>query len=43
VVAQLHAEATARGVTVLVADDDVAFVEPLVDRVVELSALEAAS
>jgi ABC-type ATPase involved in cell division len=43
VVAALHAQAHARGVTVLVADDDVEFVAPLVDRVVELTALEAAS
>ncbi|MGH1346779.1 MAG: hypothetical protein ACRBN8_34750 [Nannocystales bacterium] len=43
IVARLHAQAQARGVTVLVADDDIEFVEPLVDRVVELAALEAAS
>lgn len=43
IVAELHAQAHARGVTVLVADDDIAFVEPLVDRVIELRALEAAS
>lgn len=43
IVAGLHAQAHARGVTVLVADDDIEFVEPLVDRVVELRALEAAS
>ncbi len=43
VVAGLHAQARARGVTVLVADDDVEFVAPLVDRVVEIQALEAAS
>ena len=43
VVAALHAQAHARGVTVLLADDDIDFVTPLVDRVVELSALEVAS
>jgi len=43
VVAELHAAAHRRGTTVLVADDDIEFVTPLVDRVVELSALEAAS
>ncbi len=43
IVAALHARAQARGVTVLVADDDIEFVEPLVDRVIELRALEVAS
>ncbi|MBV1861432.1 MAG: hypothetical protein KUG77_23635, partial [Nannocystaceae bacterium] len=43
IVASLHALARARGVTVLVADDDIEFVEPLVDRVIELRALEVAS
>lgn len=36
-VAELHAQAQARGVTVLVADDDVDFVAPMVDRVVEIA------
>jgi ABC-type methionine transport system ATPase subunit len=43
VVAALHAQAEARGITVLVADDDIDFVRPLVHRVVELTAMEAAS
>ena len=43
IVAELHAQARARGVTVLVADDDIEFVRPLVDRVIELRELEAAS
>ncbi|MCR9164979.1 MAG: ATP-binding cassette domain-containing protein [Nannocystaceae bacterium] len=43
VVAALHDEAEARGIAVLIADDDVEFVTPLVHRVVELDALEAAS
>ncbi len=43
IVTKLHAQAHARGVTVLVADDDIEFVEPLVDRIIELTALEAAS
>ncbi len=43
IVADLHAQAQARGVTVLVADDDIEFVDPLVDRVIELQALGAAS
>ena len=43
IVAELHAQARARSVTVLVADDDIEFVEPLVDRIIELQALEVAS
>ena len=37
IVADLHAQAQTRGVTVLVADDDVDFVTPMVDRVVEIA------
>ena len=36
-VADLHARAQSRGLTVLVADDDVEFVAPLVDRVVAIA------
>ncbi|MEM6292204.1 MAG: ATP-binding cassette domain-containing protein [Myxococcota bacterium] len=44
IVAALHAEAAARGVTMLIADDDLDFVRPLVDRVVPLeAAVEVAS
>ncbi len=43
IVAELHCQAQSRGMTVLVADDDIEFVEPLVDRVVELDTLEVAS
>ena len=43
VVAALHAQAEARGIAVLVADDDVDFVTPLVHRVVELETMEVAS
>ena len=43
VVTALHAQAEARGIAVLVADDDVDFVTPLVHRVVELETMEVAS
>ncbi len=36
IVAALHADAAARGVTMLIADDDLDFVRPLVDRVISL-------
>ncbi len=41
VVADLHAEAHERGITVLIADDDIDFVTPMVDRVIDWDAMEA--
>ncbi len=41
IVTDLHLEARDRGITVLVADDDVEFVTPMVDRVIDWDAMEA--